>query len=85
MALMVFLQEDEDVPSVYRNLKFFCGTAPLCNITGSRGPNEWFLQCCRTITTNRHRRRHRHAIVISVVYTRSSTPQSPALSLRPNE
>ena len=28
MALVVFLQEDEDVPSVYRNLKNFCETAP---------------------------------------------------------
>ena len=28
MALVVFLQEDEDVPSVNRNLKFFCETAP---------------------------------------------------------
>ena len=28
MALMVFLQEDEDVPSVYRVLKIFCETAP---------------------------------------------------------
>ena len=28
MALVVFLQEDEDVPSVYRNLKIFCETAP---------------------------------------------------------
>ena len=27
MALVVFLQEDEDVPSVYRNLKIFCETA----------------------------------------------------------
>ena len=24
----MFLQEDEDVPSVYRNLKIFCETAP---------------------------------------------------------
>ena len=29
MALVVFFQEDEDVPSVYRNLKIFCETAPL--------------------------------------------------------
>ena len=28
MALVVFLQEDEDVPNVYRNLKIFCETAP---------------------------------------------------------
>ena len=28
MALAVFLQKDEDVPSVYRNLKIFCETAP---------------------------------------------------------
>ena len=28
MALMVFLQENEDVPSVYRNLKIFCEMAP---------------------------------------------------------
>ena len=28
MALVVFLQEDEDVPSVNRNLKIFCETAP---------------------------------------------------------
>ena len=28
MALVVFVQEDEDVPSVYRNLKIFCETAP---------------------------------------------------------
>ena len=28
MALVVFLQEDEDVLSVYRNLKIFCETAP---------------------------------------------------------
>ena len=28
MALVVFLQEDEDVPIVYRNLKIFCETAP---------------------------------------------------------
>ena len=27
MALVVFLQEDEDVPSVYRNLKIFGETA----------------------------------------------------------
>ena len=33
MALVVFLQEDEDVPSVYRNLKIICETAP-CIITG---------------------------------------------------
>ena len=26
MTLMVLLQEDEDVPSVYRNLKIFCET-----------------------------------------------------------
>ena len=28
MALVVFLIEDEDVLSVYRNLKIFCETAP---------------------------------------------------------
>ena len=28
MALVVLLQEDENVPSVYRNLKIFCETAP---------------------------------------------------------
>ena len=28
MALEVFLQENEDVPSAYRNLKIFCETAP---------------------------------------------------------
>ena len=28
MTQLVFLQEDEDVPSVYRNLKIFCETAP---------------------------------------------------------
>ena len=28
MALVVFFQEDEDVLSVYRNLKIFCETAP---------------------------------------------------------
>ena len=28
MASVVFFQEDEDVPSVYRNLKIFCETAP---------------------------------------------------------
>ena len=28
MVLVVFLQEDEDVPNVYRNLKIFCETAP---------------------------------------------------------
>ena len=28
MALVVFVQEDEDVPSVYCNLKIFCETAP---------------------------------------------------------
>ena len=28
MALVVFLQEDEDVPSVNRNLKIFCETPP---------------------------------------------------------
>ena len=28
MTLVVFLQEDEDVLSVYRNLKIFCETAP---------------------------------------------------------
>ena len=27
MTLVVFLQEDEDVLSVYRNLKIFCETA----------------------------------------------------------
>ena len=27
MALVVFLQDDEDVLSVYRNLKIFCETA----------------------------------------------------------
>ena len=27
MTLVVLLQEDEDVPSVYRNLKIFCETA----------------------------------------------------------
>ena len=30
MALVVFLQEDEDVPSVYRYLKIFSETAPRC-------------------------------------------------------
>ena len=29
MVPVVSLQEDEDVPSVNRNLKFFCETAPL--------------------------------------------------------
>ena len=28
MALVVFLQEDEDVPSVYRNLKIFLWNGP---------------------------------------------------------
>ena len=28
MALVVFLQEDEDVPRLNRNLKIFCETAP---------------------------------------------------------
>ena len=28
MALVVFLQDDEDVQSVYRNLKIFCETSP---------------------------------------------------------
>ena len=28
MALVLFLKEDEDVPSVYHNLKIFCETAP---------------------------------------------------------
>ena len=28
MALVVFLQEDENVQSLYRNLKIFCETAP---------------------------------------------------------
>ena len=28
MAPVVFLQEDEDFPSVYRSLKIFCETAP---------------------------------------------------------
>ena len=28
MALVVFLQEDEDVLCVYRNLNIFCETAP---------------------------------------------------------
>ena len=28
MALVVFFQEDEDVPIVYRNLKIFCETDP---------------------------------------------------------
>ena len=28
MTLVVFLQEDEDVLSVYGNLKIFCETAP---------------------------------------------------------
>ena len=27
MALVVFLQEDEDAPNVYRNLKIFCEMA----------------------------------------------------------
>ena len=30
MALVVFFQEDEDVLSVYRNLKIFCETAHRC-------------------------------------------------------
>ena len=29
MALVVFHQEENDVPSVYRNLKIFCETAPI--------------------------------------------------------
>ena len=29
MAMVVFLQKDEDVPSVYRNLNIFCEMAPL--------------------------------------------------------
>ena len=28
MAMVVFLRKDEDVLSVYRNLKIFCETAP---------------------------------------------------------
>ena len=28
MALVVFLKDDEYVPSVYRNLTIFCETAP---------------------------------------------------------
>ena len=28
MALVVFLQANEDAPSVYRNLKIFCETPP---------------------------------------------------------
>ena len=28
MAIVMFLQEDEDVLSVYHNLKIFCETAP---------------------------------------------------------
>ena len=28
MELVVFLQEDEDVPSVHRDIKIFCETAP---------------------------------------------------------
>ena len=28
MTLVVFIQEDENAPSVYRNLKNFCETAP---------------------------------------------------------
>ena len=37
MALVVFLQEDEDLPSVYRCLKIFCETAP------GFGSHRWFL------------------------------------------
>ena len=32
MAPVVFLQEDEGVPSVYHNLKIFCETAPSYSI-----------------------------------------------------
>ena len=40
MALMVFLQEDEDGPSVYRNLKIFCETAPRSPIQTQIGSFE---------------------------------------------
>ena len=36
MTLVVFLQEDEDVLSVYRNLKIFCETAPISLGPGSK-------------------------------------------------
>ena len=29
MALVVFFQEDDDSPNVYRNLKIFCETTPV--------------------------------------------------------
>ena len=32
MALMLFLQDDKDVLSVYRNLKIFCETVPRAGV-----------------------------------------------------
>ena len=41
MALVMFLQEDEDVPSVYCNLKIVCETAPgICRVPVEAGKNE---------------------------------------------
>ena len=63
MALVVILQEDEDVISVYRNLKIFCETPPWIRkpeIPGSKPvrcgtlSTEFYIECyhqsikCRT-------------------------------------
>ena len=57
MALVVFLQEDEGVPSVYRNLKFFCETAPMILRNRgvlSSGTLEWlFSDPAVTLTIGR--------------------------------
>ena len=45
MALVVFLQEDEYVPSVYRNLKIFCETVPrLLFLFSCRERNNNFIR-----------------------------------------
>ena len=43
MALVVFLQEDEDVPSVYLNFKIFCETAPWSILSGD---GDWIKDGC---------------------------------------
>ena len=51
MAVVVFLQEDEDVPSVYRNLKIFCETAPRKSSKAYLSSSERYL----TLHIIRHR------------------------------
>ena len=40
MALVVFFQKDEDILSVYRNLKIFCEMAP-CTPHSKLNVSEW--------------------------------------------